>query len=86
MDKDTMLQHLIRLVFMLVYAFLLQVALMVLWPVVVVQFGFALFTGSDNEQVRGFAKSLGMFVRQTMDFLTYNTDEKPFPFEDWPTQ
>jgi hypothetical protein len=85
-NKDAIVHQLIRLVFMVVFGLLLQVAIMVLWPVVVLQFALAIITGSDNEQLRGFAKSLGIFVHQTLDFLTYNSDEKPFPFKDWPSR
>lgn len=84
-QQEKVVNQLIRLVFMVIFAALLQLAIMVLWPVVVLQFGFALITGSDNEALREFGKSLSTFVRQTLDFLTYNTEDKPFPFQDWPT-
>lgn len=84
-QQEKIAGQLIRLVFMVVFAALLQLAIMILWPVVILQFGFALITGSDNEALREFGKSLSAFVRQTMDYLTYNTEEKPFPFQDWPS-
>lgn len=84
-QQQKIINQLIRLVFMVIFAGLLQLAIMVLWPVVVLQFGFTLITGNTNEALRGFGKSLSTFVRQTLDFLTYNTEDKPFPFQDWPS-
>lgn len=77
-------EHWLRLAFMLLFAVIIQVAAAVMWVVVIVQFLFALFTGSDNENLRGFGHSLSVFIFSTWQFLSYNSEEKPFPFQDWP--
>ncbi|WP_019601555.1 DUF4389 domain-containing protein [Teredinibacter turnerae] len=77
-------KHWLRLVFMVLFAVFLQVALAVLWVLVCVQFLFALVTGSDNPKLRYFAASLAIYIHGTINFLTYNSEEKPFPFADWP--
>ncbi|WP_019605082.1 DUF4389 domain-containing protein [Teredinibacter turnerae] len=77
-------KHWLRLVFMVLFAVFLQVALAVLWVLVCVQFLFALVTGSDNPKLRYFAASLAIYIHRTISFLTYNSEEKPFPFADWP--
>ena len=74
----------IRLVFMLLFGFVLYVAMMVLWPVVVVQFLFALITGEPNKKLAGFASSLSQFIQQCIAFETFASEEKPFPFSDFP--
>lgn len=84
-QQEKIVNQLIRLVFMVIFAALLQVAIMVLWPVVALQFAFALISGKDNDGLRQFGKSLSTFVHQILDFLTYNTEAKPFPFQDWPS-
>lgn len=78
--------HWLRVVFMVLFALILQVAAAVMWVVVVVQFLFALFTGSANDNLRQFGHSLATFIFQTWQFLSYNSDEKPYPFQDWPGQ
>lgn len=78
--------HWFRLVYMLLFAFALQLASLVMWGVVVIQFLFALITGNDNEALRKFGCSLSQFIYQALKFLTYNTEEKPFPFADWPEE
>lgn len=76
--------HWFRLVYMLLFAFALQLASLVMWGVVVIQFLFALITGSDNEALRRFGSTLSTYIYSALRFLTYNSEEKPFPFADWP--
>ena len=77
-------KHWIRLFFMILFALALQIASVVMTALVVVQFFFALITGSDNSQLRKFGDSLSIFIFNTLQFLIYNSEEKPFPFADWP--
>jgi len=78
-------KHWLRLAFMLIFAVLLQVAGVVMWVLVSLQFVFSLVTGSDNQPLRKLGHSVSQFVYQTLQFLTYNSEEKPFPFSDWPS-
>jgi hypothetical protein len=43
-----------------------------------------LITANTSEQLRAFGASLGEFLRQIVRFMTYNSDDMPFPFADWP--
>jgi hypothetical protein len=52
--------------------------------VVVVQFLFVLLVGADNQNLRNLGQGLGKWVYQTLMFLTVNSEEKPFPFDEWP--
>ncbi|MBU3070308.1 DUF4389 domain-containing protein [Aestuariicella sp. G3-2] len=76
--------HWLRLVFMVLFAVILQVAAAVMWVVVILQFLFSLFTGQNNDNLREFGHSLSVFIYQTWQFLSYNSEEKPYPFQDWP--
>lgn len=77
-------KHWLRLVFMLIFAALLQLASIVMWILVIAQFLFSLFTGEDNSNLRKFGYSLSTYIFHTLKFLSYNSEEKPFPFSDWP--
>ncbi|MES2676335.1 MAG: DUF4389 domain-containing protein [Pseudomonadota bacterium] len=77
-------KHWLRLVFMLIFAALLQLASIVMWVLVIAQFLFSLFTGEDNVKLRKFGESLSAYIFHTLKFLSYNSEEKPFPFSDWP--
>lgn len=75
-----------RLLFMLVFAVLYGVAEVVLSAVVVFQFLSVLFTGSRNGKVLSLGSSLSTYAYQVFRYLTYNSEERPFPFADWPSE
>jgi hypothetical protein len=74
----------IRLVYMLIFALLLHLAGIVMWVLCSLQFLFAFFTGKDNDNLRSLGASIAAFVHQALDFVSYNTEQKPFPFAAWP--
>ncbi len=74
-----------RGLFMLICAFLYNVAEMVVVAVAILQFLFKLVTGEENTQLKLFGKGLSIFFYQTMQFLTFNSEQKPFPFSPWPS-
>lgn len=75
----------IRIVFMIGYALLLYVVIVpVLFVIGLVQALFAIITGEDNEKLRALGGALAQFVHQLLSFFTYNTEDKPFPFKDFP--
>lgn len=74
-----------RLLFMLVFAVIYSVAEVVLTAVVVLQFLFVLFTGEKNDRLLSLGASLSTYAYQVFRYLTYNSEQRPFPFADWPT-
>ena len=75
----------IRLLFIVIYAILWQVAEIVLAVTVVLQFLWTLFGGAPNPSLREFGQRLGTWLHQVVDFLTYVGDQRPWPFGlDWP--
>lgn len=76
----------IRGLFLLLFAFILGVAKVVTGAVVVLQFLFTVFSGAVNPNLQQFGASLSRFTYQVMLYLTYNSDEKPFPFKEWPSE
>lgn len=77
-------KHWLRLIFMLLFAAILQIASLVMWVLVIAQFIFSLITGEDNVNLRKFGHGLSIYIFDTLKFLTYASEEKPFPFADWP--
>ena len=74
----------IRILYMVLFAIIFQVSTVVLWLVVLVQALSALITGSPNDNVKDLAASLSQFIYHIIRFLSYGTEEKPFPFQSWP--
>ncbi len=77
-------KHWLRLIFMLIFAVVLQITSIVMWVLVIAQFIFSLVSGEDNPNLRKFGHSLSIYIFHTLKFLTYASEEKPFPFADWP--
>ena len=48
------------------------------------QFLSALFTGSANLPLLRFGQNLSRYHYQIAQFVTFNTEVRPFPFSDWP--
>jgi len=57
----------------------------VLVAVIVLQFLWVLFTADKNPALLSFGAQLSTFVYQIYHYLTFNTEQRPFPFSDWPT-
>jgi hypothetical protein len=75
-----------RLLFMIVVAFLYSVSRIVVGAVVVFQFFWVLFTGEKNAKLLTLGQSLSTYTYQAVGYLTFTTEERPFPFDaDWPT-
>ena len=75
----------LRLFFMFVVTLLYFVSRIVVSAVVVVQFFWVLLTGDTNVKLLGFGESLSTYTYQIIRYLTFNTEERPFPFDtDWP--
>ena len=75
----------LRLFFMLVIALLYSVSRLVVGAVVMLQFFFVLFTGKTNNQLLSFGQALSTYTYQVISYLTFNTEERPFPFDtEWP--
>ena len=74
----------VRGLFILMFVFMLVVARLVTGAVVVIQFLFTVFTGQVNDNLKTFGASLARYVYNCLLFVTYNSDDKPFPFGEWP--
>jgi len=74
----------IRFAYMALFTVLLLAARLVISILVLVQFVLVLFSGKDNENLRNLGQGLGKWVYQTIMFLTFNSENKPFPFDEWP--
>jgi hypothetical protein len=76
---------LLRILWMAVFVIVWQLAELVLGGVVLLQLGYRLFYGAPSASLLGFGDSLSQYLAQIGRFGTFNTEEKPWPFADWPT-
>ena len=73
-----------RLIYMICFVAIFGVAQMVGAAAVLAQFLFKLLTGQPNPRLREFGGSLAAYFKQLAAFLTYHSEEMPFPFGEWP--
>jgi hypothetical protein len=73
-----------RGLFMLLLAIAFSIAQLVLNAVAVVQFLWLLFTGGPNGFLTRFGASLSAWLAESARFMTCASDDKPFPWRQWP--
>ena len=73
-----------RGLFILLFALIYGIAEVVVTAVIAFQFCYTLVTGTSNRQLRDFGQDLSTFIYQIMLYLTYNSEDKPYPFGPWP--
>ena len=74
----------LRLLFMVLFVVLWSITRFVVFAVVVLQVLFLLFGGQRNERLAGFGASLAVYSYELVAYLTFASEEQPFPFSDWP--
>ncbi|MDA1133182.1 MAG: DUF4389 domain-containing protein [Proteobacteria bacterium] len=79
-DESTWL----RLVFLVLFAIIFNIAEVVLWLTVVVQFLAKAFGGKPIPQITKFGQNLATFLYDVVRFLTFRVDDMPWPFAPWP--
>ena len=75
----------LRVLWMALFVLVWQVAELVLLALVVVQLVYRLFKGRPQVDVMNFGDSLSQYLAQIGRFGSFHSDEKPWPFADWPT-
>ncbi len=73
-----------RIFYTLLFAFISWMTIWVFAFVVLIQFGFLLITGKVNKNLKGFNQEVGLFLYDMIKYLSFQTNDKPFPFRDWP--
>lgn len=79
-SRETWLRGLHILIFAVFYS----IAEIVVATVVLFQFLLTLFTGEKNARLLEFGDNLTTYVYQLLRYLTFNSDTKPFPYDEWP--
>lgn len=83
-NKDEILKSSkwIRFIFMVLYAFALNFALTICIGLAFIQFLFVLFTSKVNTSIANINSYVIEFFEDSLAFLLFQTEEKPFPFKN----
>lgn len=89
-DKTSLKQNLrtgstwMRALFMVLFLIIYGIAEFLIFAVMAFQFLSVLFARKTNGPLMKFGKSLSAFIYEIMLYLTYNSEDRPFPFAPWP--
>lgn len=73
----------IRGLYMLLFLIIHGLAKGIVFAVAVVQFILVAVNKEPNEPLRKFGQGLSTYLYDITQFLVFNTEHKPFPFDDW---
>jgi len=76
----------VRLIYMILFAIAYSVAKLLMVVTVIFQFLFILLTGGANEPLLRFGQNLTCYIAAIIRFQTFNSEDQPFPFADWPDE
>lgn len=74
----------LRLVWTILFALGWQLAELLLMLVVLIQFLHRVFKGRLHRGLLEFGDSLAQFLGHSAAYLTFASEEKPWPFAPWP--
>ncbi|BBP75465.1 DUF4389 domain-containing protein [Pseudomonas gingeri NCPPB 3146 = LMG 5327] len=75
----------LRVVWMLLFLLVWQVTQFILGALVLVQLIYRLVYGAPSGNLMNFGDSLSQYLAQIGRFGSFHSDQKPWPFADWPT-
>ncbi|NBQ68039.1 MAG: DUF4389 domain-containing protein [Nitrosomonadaceae bacterium] len=78
--RENWQRGLFMLFFMFIYGFSNSLVIGILF----FQFATLILTGKTNEFLLGFSQSLSIYIHQIINFLTFSSEQRPFPFSTWP--
>ncbi len=73
-----------RVLFVAIFWVVFYLTQLVIAAVVVAQCAFTLISGAPNAQLLSFGDSLSRYVQEILRYITFNSDQRPFPFSDFP--
>ena len=74
----------LRLIPMIIYAISLWLAFHLLLLIAAVQFIWNAINDEPNEHLSKFGDSLSKWMKSVAKFMTYRSEDKPFPWTQWP--
>ena len=73
-----------RLPYMILFAILFNISEFVIYVIMIIQFLLKLMTGEGNDRLFILGRNIARYVAQLVEYLTFVSEEKPYPFSSWP--
>ena len=75
-----------RILYTLLFSIAFSLAKTILSFAVVIQIIIVLFTGNPHRNVKSFSQQLSRYLYQIAQYVSFNCEQQPFPFDDWPSE
>lgn len=80
-DEDPTL---LRIIYVALFYFVFALSEFLVIFIAIFQSLYVLIAGEPQQDVRRFGGTLGRYVDSIISYISWNSNEKPFPFSDWP--
>ena len=74
----------LRIMYMIIFYIVSKIVWMLITLIAVVQIVSSLLSGKVIVPVWEFSHGLNRYILKIIDFITFRSEEKPFPFSEWP--
>jgi hypothetical protein len=74
----------LRGLFIVIFGIIFYALVTIIWLLVIFQFVTAVVSGSPNANLKDFSESLSKYAYQVLRYMTFGTEERPWPFSPWP--
>ena len=75
---------LVRALFMLFFIVVYSISKFLVMGIMIFQFASIMLSEKPNVQILKFSQSLSAYISQIIQFLSFNSEQRPFPFSKWP--
>ncbi len=73
-----------RVLYTILYLIIGRFISMVLFVITITQFIYSWLSGKPNEKILTFSQNMAEYTKQLVEYVGFNTNEKPWPIGDWP--
>ena len=72
-----------RVLFIVIFWLIFNLVELVIAVLVLFQVLATLFSGERNQRVLDLGAQLSRYAYRILQYVTFNSDDRPFPFSDW---
>ena len=74
----------IRVPYMLLYVAIGYFISAIVFCIAIVQFIYTLINKTPNQKLIAFSRNFAIYAKEIIEYLSYNSEEKPWPIGDYP--
>ncbi len=75
----------IRGLFIVIFGFIFYFLYIIIGLLVIFQFVTKVLTGGLNQNLLDFSSGMTRYVQQILLYITFHSENRPFPFSPWPS-